>query len=243
MVVFCSPRKGGVIDSKNMQIEFERRVQLIDPQLIINEKPNSDLIFSILNEAQDRYVMMNYVGDDQLEVETNSQTKNTDSIKSLLVEKELTPSSTTINGFTRYRLPYSSTDEYFLYVHSFSKVKGTYKQYKDHVKVDNQLVKYRDLGKFIKTAYNTPIIRQPAVALISDPTTKYMYMEVATDAYTTLGNVILTYYRKPLRFNTTTGANKCELPESVHSEIVDLAVNMFITEGRYRLQIKPSNNE
>lgn len=243
MVVFCSPRKGGVIDSKNMQIEFERRVQLIDPQLIINEKPNSDLIFSILNEAQDRYVMMNYVGDDQLEVETNSQTKNTDSIKSLLVEKELTPSSTTINGFTRYRLPYSSTDEYFLYVHSFSKVKGTYKQYKDYVKVDNQLVKYRDLGKFIKTAYNTPIIRQPAVALISDPTTKYMYMEVATDAYTTLGNVILTYYRKPLRFNTTTGANKCELPESVHSEIVDLAVNMFITEGRYRLQIKPSNNE
>ena len=231
------------MDSKSMQIEFERRIQLIDPQLIINEKPNSDLIFSILNEAQDRYVMMNYVGDDQLEVETNSQTKNTDSIKSLLVEKELTPSSTTINGFTRYRLPYSSTDEYFLYVHSFSKVKGTYKQYKDYVKVDNQLVKYRDLGKFIKTAYNTPIIRQPAVALISDPTTKYMYMEVATDEYTTLGNVILTYYRKPLRFNTTNGASKCELPESVHSEIVDLAVNMFITEGRYRLQVKPSNNE
>lgn len=226
-----------------MQIEFERRIQLIDPQLIINEKPNSDLIFSILNEAQDRYVMMNYVGDDQLEVETNSQTKNTDSIKSLLVEKELTPSSVTINGFTRYRLPYSSTDEYFLYVHSFSKVKGTYKQYKDYVKVDNQLVKYRDLGKFIKTAYNTPIIRQPAVALISDPTTKYMYMEVATDEYTTLGNVTLTYYRKPLRFNTTNGASKCELPESIHSEIVDLAVNMFITEGRYRLQVKPSNNE
>ena len=231
------------MDSKSMQIEFERRIQLIDPQLIINEKPNSDLIFSILNEAQDRYVMMNYVGDDQLEVETNSQTKNTDSIKSLLVEKELTPSSVTINGFTRYRLPYSSTDEYFLYVHSFSKVKGTYKQYKDYVKVDNQLVKYRDLGKFIKTAYNTPIIRQPAVALISDPTTKYMYMEVATDEYTTLGNVILTYHRKPLRFNTTNGASKCELPESVHSEIVDLAVNMFITEGRYRLQVKPSNNE
>ena len=231
------------MDSKSMQIEFERRIQLIDPQLIINEKPNSDLIFSILNEAQDRYVMMNYVGDDQLEVETNSQTKNTDSIKSLLVEKELTPSSVTINGFTRYRLPYSSTDEYFLYVHSFSKVKGTYKQYKDYVKVDNQLVKYRDLGKIIKTAYNTPIIRQPAVALISDPTTKYMYMEVATDEYTTLGNVILTYYRKPLRFNTTNGASKCELPESVHSEIVDLAVNMFITEGRYRLQVKPSNNE
>ena len=93
----------------------------------------------------------------------------------------------------------------------------------------------------MKTAYNTPIVRQPAVALISDPTTKYMYMEVVVDAYTTLSGVILTYYRKPLRINTTTGVSKCELPESVHSEIVDLAVNMFITEGKYRLQTKPSN--
>lgn len=226
-----------------MQIEFERRIQLIDPNLTINEKPNSDLIFSILNEAQDRYVMMNYVGDDQMIAETNTHTKNTDSIKSLLVEKELTSVGSTVNGFIRYRLPNSTSDEYFLYVHSFSKVKGTYKQHTNYVKVDNQLVKYRDLGKFIKTAYNTPIIRQPAVALVSDPTTKYMYLEVAVDAYTTLGNVVLTYYRKPLRFNTTDGASKCELPESIHSEIVDLAVNMFISEGKYRLQTKPNNNQ
>ena len=51
-------------------MEFERRIQLISPDLIVDEKPNSDLIFSILNEAQDRYVMMNYVGDDQMETET-----------------------------------------------------------------------------------------------------------------------------------------------------------------------------
>ena len=61
-------------------MEFERRIQLISPDLIIDEKPNSDLIFSILNEAQDRYVMMNYVGDDQMETETNTHTRSTDSI-------------------------------------------------------------------------------------------------------------------------------------------------------------------
>ena len=77
-------------------MEFERRIQLISPDLIIDEKPNSDLIFSILNEAQDRYVMMNYVGDDQMETETNIHTRNTDSIKSLLVEKELTTTGTTL---------------------------------------------------------------------------------------------------------------------------------------------------
>jgi len=73
--------------------------------------------------------------------------------------------------------------------------------------------------------------------------TKYNYIEVAVDAYTTLGNVTLTYYREPLRFNTTDGASKCELPESIHSEIVDLAVNMFITEGKYRLQVKQPNDQ
>lgn len=229
------------MSAKEMQAEFERRIQLISPDLIIENKPNSDLIFSMLNEAQDRYVTMNYVGDDQLISETNSHSKNTDAIKSLLVEKELISSGLTANGFNRFRLPYNTNDEYFLYVHSTSKVKGTYKQYTNFVNVDNQLIKYRDLPKYMQTAYNTPIVRQPAVALVSDTTTKYMYMEVAIDKYTTLGNVILTYYRKPLRFSTTSNVTKCELPESVHSEIVDLAVNMFITEGKYRLQVKPSN--
>lgn len=229
--------------AKEMQMEFERRIQLISPDLTIENKPNSDLIFSILNEAQDRYVIINYIGDDQLMSETNAQSKNTDAIKSLLIEKELVSSGLTANGFQRFRLPYNSNDEYFLYVHSISKVKGTYKQYTSYVNVDNQLVKYRDLPKFMQTAYNTPIVRQPAVALVSDTTTKYMYMEVAVDKYTTLGNIILTYYRKPLRINTISGATKCELPESVHSEIVDMAVNMFITEGKYRLQTKPSNKE
>lgn len=229
--------------AKEMQSEFERRIQLISPDLTIENKPNSDLVFSILNAAQDRYVTMNHIGDDQLLPETNMHSKNTDSIKSLLVEKELVSGGLTTNGFTRYRLPYNEAEEYFLYVHSVSKVKGTYKNYTNYVNVDNQLVKYRDLPKYMQTAYNTPIVRQPAVALVSDPTTKYMYLEVAIDKYTTIGNVVLTYYRKPLRFNTNGGASKCELPESVHSEIVDLAVDIFITEGKYRLQTKPSNNE
>lgn len=226
-----------------MQIEFERRIQLISPDLIVDNKPNSDLIFSILNEAQDRYVMMNYVGDDQMEAETNSHTKNTDSIKSLLIEKELSSSGSTPTGLLRFRLPDTQNEQYFLYVHSLSKVKGTYKQYTNYVLVDNKLVKYRDLSNFIQTAYNTPIVREPAVALISDQTTKYMFLEVAVDKYTTLDKIILTYYRKPLRFNTTGGATKCELPESVHSEIVDLAVNMFITEGKYRLYTKQANDK
>jgi hypothetical protein len=223
-----------------MQKEFERRIQLISPDLIIDAKPSSDLIFSILNEAQKRYVMQNYVGDDQMVAETNTHTKNTDSIKSLLVEKKITASSTTENGNARFLLPTGSKEKYFLYVHSISTVTKTYKQENDltdAVNVNNQLVKYRDLPKFMETAYNRPIVRTTAVALVSD-TSNQLYLEVVVDHYTTLKSIILTYYREPVEFNTISNTNQCELPESVHDEIVNLAVNMFITEGKYRLQAK-----
>lgn len=228
--------------SREMQIEFERRIQTISPDLIIESKPNSDLIFSYLNEAQDRYVMMNYIGDDQTVEDTNIFNKNIDAIKSLLVEKEMIASGTTPLGFTRFRLPYSTSDEYFLYVQSVSKVTSTYKGNDSRV-IANKLVKYRELVKYAQTSFNTPIVRQPGAALMSDPSTKYNYLVIATDKYTTLSTVILTYYRRPLKFNTTTGATKCELPETEHSAIVDLAVNMFITEGKYRLQTKPQSDK
>lgn len=221
-------------------MEFERRLQLISPDLAIDNKPNSDLIFSILNEAQDRFVIQNYIGDDQTELETNTFNRNIDAIKTLFVQKQLLSSGTTTLGFPRFRLPNNTNDEYFLYSNSYSHVTGTYKQHKDERVIANKLVKYRDLQNYVTTAFNTPIIRQPAAALMSDATTKYQYLVVATDKYTTLNNVVLDYYRRPLRFDYD---GKCELPEPNHSEIVDIAVNMFIQEYKYRLQVKPQSEQ
>lgn len=221
-------------------MEFERRLQLISPDLAIDNKPNSDLIFSILNEAQDRFVIQNYVGDDQTELETNTFNRNIDAIKTLFVQKRLLSSGNTEMGFPRFRLPNSTNDEYFLYSTSYSHVTGTYKQHKDERVIANKLVKYRDLQNYVTTAFNTPIIRQPAAALMSDATTKYQYLVVATDKYTVLNDVVLDYYRRPLRFDYS---GKCELPEPNHSEIVDIAVNMFIQEYKYRLQVKPQSEQ
>lgn len=232
------------MSAKEMQIEMERRIQLISPDLTVDNKPTSEMLFSILNAAQDRFVTINYIGDDQLEVNTHSYNKNIDSIKSLLVEKELTRVSSTPLGFTKFRLPYSPSDDYLLYVKSVSKVSGTYKQLTGDQLIENDLVKYVDLPKYAQTAFNTPIVRKPAVSLMSDVTTKYNYLIVAVDKYTVLNTVILTYYRRPLRFGTIGNvATKCELPDSTHSEIVDIAVDMFITEGKYKLQTKPKSDK
>lgn len=224
-----------------MHIEFERRLHLINPEFTANEKITSDIAFSFLNAAQERYVKINYVGDDQTVEKTNTFAKNVDSIKSLVVEKTLNREGQTVLGFAKFRLPHEVAEQYFLYIKSFSKVSGGYKNQVGDKVVANNFIKYDQLQNYATTAYNTPIIRKPAVAFMSDPITKYNYLIVATDKYTTLRDITLMYYRKPLRFDVLQGSNtlsKCELPDSVHNEIVDLAVDMFISEAKYRLNVK-----
>lgn len=233
------------MDAKEMYVEWQRRVQLISPDLVADNKPTSDVAFSFLNGAQDRFVAINYVGDDQTLTDTNTFAKNVDAIKSLIVQEELQPAGVTPQGFSLFELPTDPNKEYMLYVSSVSMVTGTYKQHTGPIAITNQLVKYKDLDSYTKTAFNNPIIRIPAVGFMSNADTKVTYLAVATDVFTALNGIILTYYRKPLRFNTIPGENvidKCELPESEHSTIVDMAVEMFITEAKYRLQTKQSSN-
>ena len=42
--------------AREMQIEMERRIQLIDPSLITEDKVTSDTLFSFLNAYTKRYV-------------------------------------------------------------------------------------------------------------------------------------------------------------------------------------------
>lgn len=228
-----------------MQIEFERRVDLISPDLVIESKPNSETIFSFLNAAQDRYVKINYLGDDQTANDSHAFMRNVDSIKSLLIQEPLTEYIFSTEGFRKYTLPEQANKKFFLYVSSSSYVDQQYSTYRSSAVtpelVINKLIKPQDLDKYKTTAHNTPIIREPGAVVISDPQSKEDYLLLATDKYTIIQDVVLTYYRKPLRINTFHGegiSDECELPESVHSEIVDMAVEMFITEAKYRLNAK-----
>jgi hypothetical protein len=77
---------------------------------------------------------------------------------------------------------------------------------------------------------------------------KKLYLNVIHDEYTTIKKVDLVYYRKPKKFDVigVDGVNvldHCELPENVHMEIVEGAVEMFITEAKYRLNMKPEDNK
>ena len=122
----------------------------------------------------------------------------------------------------------------------------------------NKMIREDDTDKILSSYYNKAIILTPYVVLNStivdiinkngekDGEKIELYANVIHDSYTQVEKVDLVYYRKPKRFdvigvNNTSVLDHCELPENVHMEIVEGAVEMFITEAKYRLNMKQPN--
>lgn len=229
------------MNSREMQIEFERRVQLMDPSLNITDKLTSDTIFSFLNAFTKRYVKQIYLSFDNTVSNTRQQKAGIDAIKSLLVRAVLDKKiNTSSDNYTdSFQLPY----DYFLYSRSNSLVTSTYmNNHLDELSpVPNELITAEDASKVITTPYNQIILRSPQVVLYNGEDSTDL--NVIHDKFTNIEQLDLVYYRIPKEFNVLGVDNKnildhCELPESTHMEIVEGAVEMFVTEAKYRLNIK-----
>lgn len=225
-----------------MQIEFERRVQLIAPELIVDEKLNSDTIFTFLNAYQKRYVVTNYLTLDQTQTDTRVQKKVSDAIKGLIVTQTLTDSAKIDDHTNGFELP----SNYLLYIRS-------------SINIDSSLtntqgitpaiyIKEEEVNLVKPSAFDTTaIIRTPYVVVNSGIVNDgKLQLEVIHDKFTTVSKVNLTYCREPKQFNILHADNitifpYCEMPENIHLELVEGAVDMFITEARYRLQRKEPN--
>lgn len=224
-----------------MQKEFERRITLMNPALQIKEKVTSDTIFSFLNAYAKRYVKQLYLQADQVGVDTRAQKKSIDSIKSLITRKLINKADVSIidNYTDAFELP----KDYFLYIRSNSLISSTYKDSKINTPqpIPNELIDAEQASEIITTPYNNIILRSPQVVMQS--TNKQTYLNIIHDKYTTIEQVDLVYYRMPKEFNVigvdnVTVFDYCELPESMHMEIVEGAVEMFVTEAKYRLNLK-----
>lgn len=245
------------MNAREMQIEFERRVTLMNPAFELKEKLTSDTIFSFLNAYTERFVRNNYLQEDTVQDGTRAQKKNADALKSLIVRTELTKEPTdeknTDCNSDKFVLPV----DYFLYIRSNSKVTATYKgsinaeEDASLAIIPNKTIREDDIENILSTGFNKVILRNPYVVLNAgraDDTTGNCYLNVIHDMYTVITSVDLVYYRKPKKFNVIgvdndTVLDICELPENVHMEIVEGAVEMFITEAKYRLNMKQSNEQ
>ena len=243
--------------AREMQVEFERRIQLMNPNFELTEKLTSDTIFSFLNAYCERYVRNNYLQEDMVQDGTRQQKKNADALKGLITRQTLTiatkDSYNTDKTSDRAILP----TNYFLYIRSNSLISKNYKldteilSEADYVVTPNKTIREDDVEKIISTYYNKTILRNPYVVLNNgneSDADRELYINIIHDEYTIIKKLDLVYYRKPKRFDVI-GVDsliifdECELPENVHMEIVEGAVEMFITEAKYRLNMNQNNNK
>ena len=243
--------------AREMQVEFERRIQLMNPNFELTEKLTSDTIFSFLNAYCERYVRNNYLQEDMVQDGTRQQKKNADALKGLITRQTLTvttkDSHNTDNTSDRAILP----TNYFLYIRSNSLISKNYKlnteilSEADYVVTPNKTIREDDVEKIISTYYNKTILRNPYIVLNNgneSDVDRELYINIIHDEYTIIKKLDLVYYRKPKRFDvigvdSLTIFDECELPENVHMEIVEGAVEMFITEAKYRLNMNQNNNK
>ena len=243
--------------AREMQVEFERRIQLMNPNFELTEKLTSDTIFSFLNAYCERFVRNNYLQEDMVQDGTRQQKKNADALKGLITRQTLTiatkDSNNTDNTSDRAVLP----TNYFLYIRSNSLISKNYKLdteialEQNYVVTPNKTIREDDVEKIISTYYNKTILRNPYIVLNNgneSDADRNLYINIIHDEYTIIKKLDLVYYRKPKRFDvigvdSLTVFDECELPENVHMEIVEGAVEMFITEAKYRLNMNQNNNK
>ena len=238
--------------AREMQMEFERRITLMNPDFEIKEKITSDTIFSFLNAYTERFIRNNYLQEDTVADGSRAQKKNVDSLKGLVVRGLYSIEDKDENNTDRTTDRVVLPEDYFLYIRSNSLLSKNYKleneitNEADYVVAPNKTIREDNVDKVISSYYNKAIVLTPYVVLNNgnvEDTDKKLYANIIHDEYTIVKKLDLLYYRKPKKFDVigVDGLNvldHCELPENVHMEIVEGAVEMFITEAKYRLNMK-----
>lgn len=236
-------------ETRQLGIEFERRVQVMIPQKELLEKLDSDTIFSFLNQYQDKYIHEIYRNLDNIPSGTKLSAHVESVLQALLRENDIditatgvidnTSSITDPNGISIAEagrsVTYPLPNKFYLYIRSLSKVSSTF-SFKSSTTsgnntsirvLPNELVSQNDVWKLIETPHDTlRILRRPA-AVLSKYDTTTPTLTVIYDQYTTPLGIKVMYYAEPQHFDVMTNT-PCELPMDVFDDIVTGAVDLYV---------------
>ena len=240
-------------ETRQLGIEFERRIQTMMPDREYIDKLDTDTIYSFLNQYQDKYIHEIYRNLDKIE----SGSKLSAHIESVLqslqeaytipvtgnnVENN-TQNIVDANGFsivdTARSITFPLPENFYMYIRSVSNVSSTYgfrsaatngtgsqdstQQLKIRI-LPNELVSQSDVWRLLETPHNSlRILRYPAAVLGKGNTLTCIY-----DRYTTVEGIKVLYYKQPRHFNIM-DSTSCELPMDAFDDLVTGAVDLYMT--------------
>lgn len=173
--------------TKKLAIEFERRLQVMYPNSKYTEKLNSDLIYSILNEYQIKYIKQLYAAQRQQKFGEFGAETIDNVLRSLC-----TTTVHRIDADDMFDIP----KDYWMYLRSSSVAFVRYnKGNNEKTTLSNELIEDKDTNSVI-TKYDNyaGILRHPLLITQGDK------FKVLHDLYTTMIGVQLVYYRQPKKF-------------------------------------------
>lgn len=216
-----------------MQKEVERRIQLNDPKMIAENKLNSDMIFSLINEAIDLFWKTRYSGLNTKQQGFEQTQKRTDDLRTL-IKRKIYSTEEIIAEHPIYKviLP----EDYAILVGDTAAI-GPYGTI-DCWELDDV---YKPVLKLTDTLESTieTIDRQLQNSL-SEHKLKYCFARplkliqdnqilLFTDGNYVINNYYITYLKQPSKINTNDDLTQeyTDLPSETHMEIIKLAVRLY----------------
>ena len=247
--------------TRQLGIEFERRVQTMIPETEFSRKLDTETIYSFLNQYQDKYIHDIYKSLDNIPSGTKLQAQVERVLQQMLTSKEIgkdesidytdgitlsDPNGVDIVDTARsivYKLP----EDFYMYVRSVSKVTSTFSfkagsesAYKKIRVLPNQLMSQSDIWRMVETPHNSLRILRYPVAVLSEYSVKNPTLTVIYDQYTNAEGIKVLYYKTPSHFDLMT-STPCELPMDAFDDLVTGAVDLYVqyvagAEARRRQQ-------
>ena len=219
---------------REFQIELERRLRLVDPTFDSDQKMNSNMIFSILNEAKDEFFKTRYSGVNAKTSGFEQSEKRIADLRTLIKTKNYTGVD-----ITEYKDSYSITlpDGFVLMLGDTvgiipNGINNTWEKDTN----DQPIVKY---GETLESSIET-IDRQKENSLSehrlrfnSAKPLKLVQDDIVTlftDGKYKVTEYTLKYMVKPsnISLGISPTVEYTDLPEHTHSEIVKLAVQLYL---------------
>lgn len=216
---------------REMQIEVEKRIQLNDPKMIAETKLNSNMIFSLINEAIDLFWKTRYSGLNTKQQGFEQTQKRTDDLRQLVKSKTFDEIQSQNNIYT-VTLP----EDYSILL---GDTVGILPIGKNDCWQKDQNGKYIEKHSDSIEASIETLDRQLSNSF-SEHKLKYCFarplriqydnhIDLYTDGTYKVSTYKLMYLSRPLGIKTSDDLTQIydEFPEHTHMEIVKLAVRLY----------------